>query len=391
MHSISTDERRRRLQSRHRLTAAGRVDDIAAAADAMVVLHATDPATVFLSAWARMCTGTQPEMADAIYVQKRLVRMMGMRRTMFVVADELAPVVQASSALGVAATQRKRLLTELAQVGIADDVDAWLTDVSASTLDALTARGHAQATELVLDEPRLNTVLDISPGKSYGGAQKITSRVLTVLALEGKIVRGAALGGWTSNRNDWWPAAAWMPGGLGALDPTDARVELATRWLHVFGPAPIDDLKWWTGWTLGQVRGALKSITTVEVDLDGITGLVLADDLDTTPEPDPAVALLPSLDPTPMGWVERDWFLGDHRARLFDRSGNIGPTIFWRGRVVGGWAQRPDGQIRTHLLQDIGSEASDAVDRRAAELADWLGPLRVTPRFRTPLERELLD
>ena len=38
-----------------------------------------------------------------------------------------------------------------------------------------------------------------------------------------------------------------------------------------------------------------------------------------------SVALLPALDPTPMGYVERDWFLGPHAPALFDRSGNIGP------------------------------------------------------------------
>ena len=361
MISIGTGERRRRLQTRHLLTPSTRVDDIVAAADAMVALHATDPATVFLAAWARTTSGPQTEMADEMYVQKRLVRMMAMRRTMFVVADALAPVVQASSSLGVAAAQRKRLLTELTLAGVAPDVDAWLTDVCESTVRALVARGHAQATDLVADEPRLNTMLDISPGKSYGGLQKITSRVMTVLALEGKIVRGAALGGWTSNRNEWWPAEHWMPGGFGEVDPAAARIDLATRWLRTFGPAPIDDLKWWTGWTLGQVRTALKSIDAVEVDLEGGSGLVLADDLGSTPEPEPAVALLPALDPTPMGWLGRDWFLGDHRSRLFDTNGNIGPTIFWQGRIVGGWAQRPDGEIRTHLLQDIGSEATDAV------------------------------
>ncbi|SDO87013.1 Winged helix DNA-binding domain-containing protein [Nakamurella panacisegetis] len=390
MISMSAAERRRRLQTRHRLTADTRVADIVATADAMIALHATDPATVFLSAWARVGRSSQPEMADAISVHKRLVRMMAMRRTMFVVGDDLAPVLQASSAVEVAATQRKRLLSALAQAGLDGDLDAWLTDVSASTMRALISRGHAQAADLVADEPRLNTVLDISPGKSYGGPQKITSRVLTLLALEGRIVRGATVGGWTSNRTEWWPADAWMPGGLGHLDPAAARVELAARWLRVFGPAPVADLKWWTGWTLGQVRAALTSVPTVEVDLDGTPGVALADDLDPTPEPEPTAALLPALDPTPMGWAERGWFLGDHRSQLFDATGNIGPTILWRGSVVGGWAQRPDGQIRTHLLQDIGSAGQDAVDARAAELRDWLGPLRAVPRFHTPLERELL-
>ena len=388
MHDISTAERRRRLQTRQLLTPAGRKLDVAEVADAIVALHATDPATVYLSAWARMSAPTLEKIGKAMYDDKRLIRIMGMRRTMFVVSSELAPVVQASSSLGVAATQRRKLVADLQRAGI-DDADRFLGSVSTSTLQALRGRGRASAIDLVLDEPRLGTVLDLAPDKSYAAPQKITSRVLTILALEGAIVRGRPLGGWTANRNEWWPAEAWLPDGLGALDVTDARIELVRRWLETFGPAPLTDLVWWTGWTLGQVRTALEGVVTVAVHLDGAVGVALVDDLDPTAEPDPAAALLPALDPAPMGWLQRDFFLGDHRPKLFDRTGNIGPTIFWQGRVVGGWAQRPDGEIRTALLEDIGAAGSAAVEARAAELADWLGPLRFTPRFRTPLEREL--
>lgn len=389
MPEIDTAERRRRLQTRHLLTQSTRAAELATVADAMVALHATDPATVYLSAWARMSGGSQTDIADALYSDKAAIRMMGMRRTLFVVSRDVAPVVQASSALGVAATQRRRLLAQLKQAGVADNVEKWLDDVSASALTALEKRGSAFANDLVKDEPRLNTTLDLLPDKDYAVPQKVTSRILTILALQGKIIRGRPMGGWRGNRNQWWPADDWIPDGLGGLEVESARVELIRRWLRTFGPAPIADLAWWTGWTLGQVRTALKSVDTVEVDTDGAPGLVLADDLDITIEPDPSAALLPALDPTPMGWSQRDWFLGQHRAQLFDRSGNIGPTIFWQGRVVGGWAQRPDGEIRLRLLEDIGAIESAAVETRAAELAEWLGPLRVIPSFRTPLEREL--
>jgi hypothetical protein len=90
-----------------------------------------------------------------------------------------------------------------------------------------------------------------------------------------------------------------------------------------------------------------------------------------------------------MGWQARDWFLGPHRAPLFDRTGNIGPTVWWEGRVVGGWAQRPSGEIVVRLLEDIGADGEAAVSGQAAALEAWLGANRVTPRFRTPLEREL--
>lgn len=387
---MDTAERRRRLLTRHLLTPATRVDDPVEAADAVVALHATDPATVYLSMWARTAGGTQPAMAEVMYVEKRLTRLMAMRRTMFVVATDLAPVLQASSALAVAATQRKRLVGDLTRSGlVAGDVDHWLDDVCAATLSALRRRGRAAAADLVLDEPRLETTLDLAPDKSYGAPQKITSRVLTVLALQGSIVRGRPFGGWTATRNEWWPAEQWMTGGLGSMDAGEARVALARRWLQAFGPAPLGDLVWWTGWTGGQVRSTLASMATREVSLPDGPALVLAEDLDATPAVEPSAALLPALDPTPMGWLDRDFFLGPHRALLFDRTGNIGPTVWWDGRVVGGWAQRADGGIVTRLLEDIGGHGDAAVADRAGQLADWLGPLRVVPRFRTPVEREL--
>ncbi len=90
-----------------------------------------------------------------------------------------------------------------------------------------------------------------------------------------------------------------------------------------------------------------------------------------------------------MGWLGRDWFLGSHAPLLFDRSGNVGPTVWSDGRIVGGWAQRADGEIRVRLLEDVGAETSAAISAAADRLRASVGPVRVTPRFRTPLEREL--
>jgi hypothetical protein len=149
------------------------------------------------------------------------------------------------------------------------------------------------------------------------------------------------------------------------------------------------DLRWWTGLTAGQVKRALASAGAVEVDLDGAPGLVLEGDLEPPAAVAPWVALLPALDPTVMGWSGRDWYLGEHGPTLFDRNGNAGPTVWWDGRVVGGWASRADGEIAVRLLEDVGAEGAAAVQAAAARLADWLGGVRVTPRFRTPLEREL--
>jgi hypothetical protein len=116
---------------------------------------------------------------------------------------------------------------------------------------------------------------------------------------------------------------------------------------------------------------------------------MLGDDEPHEEDPPPVAVLLPGLDPTPMGWQTRDWFLGPHAPLLFDRTGNIGPTVWWQGRVIGGWAQRASGEVVCRLLEDAGSDAAASVEAAAACLETWLGDARVTPRYRNPLEREL--
>ncbi len=383
---ITATQRRARLVARHGLAAP--LDGPAGVAAALVALHSTDPATVYLSVAARG-RAAPADLEKALYEERDLVRMLGMRRTVFVVPTGLAPVVQHACADAIAVNQRRLLLGLLTQAKVVPDPAGWLDDVAASTLRALAARGEASAATLCADEPRLRTQVTIAEGKAYGGSFNITSRVLFLLAAQGRIVRGRPGGSWLSRQYKWSTVDRWWPGGLPTLDAAEARVELARQWLAAYGPGTVADLKWWTGWTLTETRRALARLDTVEVDLDGRPGLLLASDVDSGPQTAPRAALLPALDPTVMGWAGREWYLGDHGPALFDRSGNAGPTVWWGGRIVGGWAQRADGGVAVRLLEKVDRAATKAIDLAASAVRDWLGPVRVTPRFRTPLEREL--
>ncbi|MFI5781449.1 winged helix DNA-binding domain-containing protein [Nocardia sp. NPDC051570] len=388
MRSIDVSERRARLATRHRLAPAHRVADATAIAEAMVALHATDPATVYLSVSARGAGLEPAHVEKALYEDRTLLRMLAMRRTMFVVPVDLAPALQVSVADALADKQRRTYARYLAEV-VEGEVGAWLADVEAETHRVLLERGRATGAQLGAAVPRLRTRVDTAPGKSYSKPTNITTWVLITLGCEGAIVRGRPNGTWTSSQYVWEPIESWLPAGIPVLPIAQARAELARRWLYTFGPAPIADLKWWTGWPLGEVRKALALLDIAEVDLDGATGIALADDLEAVPAPEPWAALLPALDPTPMGWQSREWFLGPHGPALFDTFGNIGPTVWWDGRIVGGWGQRKDGEIVWRPTEDVGREATAAIEAEAARVRDWFGEVRAIPRFRTPLEREL--
>jgi DNA glycosylase AlkZ-like len=387
--SIGVQERRARLVTRHRLAAKSRSGDPVAVAGDLVGLHATDPATVFLSLRARTRDVDPAAIERVLYEERSLLRLIGMRRTLFVLPLELAAVVRAACTEAIAAAQRRRYSKLIEEGGIASDGGAWLDEAADAAFAALEARGTAHGSELSRDVPLLREKLHYGEGKTWAGSVNMTSWVLFQLAAEGRIVRGRPRGGWTGSQWSWWPAASWLASPLAQLEPDEARSELACRWLRAYGPATVGDGKWWTGWTLARTRAAVQAAGAVEVDLDGRPGVVLPDDTAPTPEPRPGAALLPALDPTVMGWKERDWYLGDHAAALFDRAGNAGPTVWWDGRVVGGWVQRKDGEIVWRLLEDVGADATAAVEAEAERLAEGLGDTRVLPRFRTPLEREL--
>ncbi|MFE3457327.1 winged helix DNA-binding domain-containing protein [Nocardiopsis aegyptia] len=387
---VSDQERRARLVRRHLLAPGTRADRVEEVAASLIGLHATDPASVYLSARARMREPSVGAVERALYDDRSLHRMMAMRRTMFVVPDHLAHAVHESTGRAIAARERRG-----AQKFLLDGL-GWTAERYAaaeeSVIAALRELGEATAAELGAAVPEIAERVHTDAGKRYASSQAASGRLLRTLAAERRIRRGRPRGSWTSSQFRWSAA----PDGEEAprLDEAAAKAELVLHYLARFGPATLDDVKWWTGWTLTATRRALADAGAREADLDGATGYLAPNDDERGPGADgpeaPTTALLPALDPTAMGWRGRDFYLEpDHVPALFDRNGNIGPTVWWDGRVVGAWSQRRDGEVVWRLLSDIGAGGRSAVGAEAARLAEWLGDTRVTPAFRTPLEHEL--
>jgi hypothetical protein len=389
MRSIPVGERRARLGVRHLLATPGASP--AQVAESLVALHATDPATVFLSVYARSPGVAVADIEDALYEERTLLRLLAMRRTMFVVPVHLAPAVQASCVRAVGEKNRKLYQKMITEAGHGDA--KWLATVEDAAVASVEKRGEATASEVSTDEPRLRSKVGLAEGKDYGRETTITTWVMALLAADGRVARGRPIGSWTSSQWKWSPMEKWLPGGMPDRPAEQARAELAAAWLGAFGPGTATDLRWWTGWTATHVKQALAGVGAVAVDLDGVTGYVLPDDLEPVAAAEPWAALLPALDPTPMGWSQRDWYLGPHGPALFDRTGNIGPSVWCDGRIVGGWAQRSDGSVAYQLLEDVGQQAARSVEDTAARLSDWIGDVRISPRARgrAPLEQSLLS
>lgn len=388
---ITGEQRRHRLAHRHRLAFPAR--DPVDCARALVALHSSDPATVFLSVLARSPGTSVADLESALYEQRALVRILGMRRTLWVVPVEQAAVVNSSSTRALAGAEHRRLASLLESSGITADGSLWYRAISQRVLDSIEARGEATAREVTTDVPELAAKITVhKKDGSVAGEFGVSTRVLFLLATEGRILRAKPMGSWISSQYRWTTFENWLGNDLENLDRGDAQDALLAQWLLAFGPGTETDIKWWTGWPVTQVRASLERVGAMEVSLDDAgEGFVHPADVDPVEPASRWVALLPSLDPTTMGWKEREWYLGAHADRLFDRNGNAGPTVWVDGRIVGGWAQRKTGEIVYETFDDIGSDAESAVEDEAGRLQAEFGDVVVTPRFTSPHARGLVS
>jgi hypothetical protein len=120
----------------------------------------------------------------------------------------------------------------------------------------------------------------------------VSTRVLFLLATEGRIVRARPLGSWTSGQYRWARTETWLGSPLPKVGHAGACADLLHRWLRAFGPGTTTDIRWWTGWTAAVATKTLAAVGAVEVALeDGATGFVLPDDLDPVDDTRSWVAL----------------------------------------------------------------------------------------------------
>lgn len=383
MRQVGDDERRARLARRHLLAEPG--GGVVAAVRAVVCLHATEPAAVYLAAAAR--TGcSRADVDAALYDDRSVVRNLAMRRTVFGFPRELVPAAFGSASARVAQQQRKRLAVEAATAG-ARYPEAWAEEHLAAVLDLLGAHGPLPTVRIRELLPGLD--LRVSRGRGQYQAQVPMARpILVTLDAQGLITRGPNTQGWRVSRPAWARTTDWLGEQPERLSPAEGYAALVRAWLERFGPGTEADLVWWLGATKAAVRRALADVDAVEVGLDGGgTGWLLPDDVEPVDAPEPWAALLPALDPTTMGWKERGFYLGEHAERLFDRNGNGGPTAWWDGRIVGGWRQDEDGRVVVVPAERLPRTARAALDERAAALTAWLDGDVVRSVYQSPLAR----
>ena len=187
---------------------------------------------------------------------------------------------------------------------------------------------------------------------------------------------GLRMSGLTGRVHIRWDASRiWLiPVERPAIDPEDARRELARRFVHWFGPTTTTALARWTG---VPGREASKTWTAIEshlvpVDVGRLTErrFMLAADLDAleTAEPVSGFRLLPYDDAFTK--LDHELLIPDEslRERVLPRTGQgkgyIPGAILVDGEIVGGW-QRQQRKVTLHPFRRLPARVREALEEEA--------------------------
>jgi len=347
------------LQKQH-LAEDARIEDIERVTDEIGGLHATGATTPYLSLLARCPDFRKDTLDDALYRRKSLGRMRCMRKTIYVLNRAMMPV--AWKATGAMVQKASRRYME-ARGTSPQEYEA----LAQTILDMVRGRGMT-ATAI----------------KQAVSAQGDVSAVLYLMCDQGLLVRGQPEGGWKDQQYRYASFAEYFPGvDLEQWGEEEATVLLVERYLRAYGPATENDLAWWTGLGKRRVRTALKSLPepVTQVHITGLKEeylLLQADEerlQHADPPSDPAVSLLPSLDPYLMGYKDRERYIDQHvYPYVFDRAGNATSTILKDGRVAGVWdfEDQPAPLVKLHLFQRCESYVLDDIYRQAHRLGAFI-------------------
>lgn len=170
-----------------------------------------------------------------------------------------------------------------------------------------------------------------------------------------------------------------------AIDPADARLELARRYLHVFGPATADSFAKWAGIKPESARATFEALAHSLVPVETPIGegwILRGDEVAFRVSPaDPAPArLLPSGDTYfLLQGPDRELLVADGARRATLWTSRVWPgAVLVEGEIVGTW-RRAGPDVTVEPWAPLSARARMAVEAEAASfpLADVQGRIRV--------------
>jgi Winged helix DNA-binding domain len=160
------------------------------------------------------------------------------------------------------------------------------------------------------------------------------------------------------------------------MEPLDARLELARRYLHVFGPSTVASFARWAGIAKPEARAAFDGLASTRAPADTAVGdaWILADDeaafrQRSGSKPAAPARLLPSGDAYYLVWgADRQILVPDAKRRAELWTTRVWPgALLLNGEIAGVW-RRSATEVSIDAWRRLTSAEWEAVEAEAAAL-----------------------
>ena len=309
------------------------------------------------------------DVREALWKRKTLVKTWLMRGTLHLVPAEDLPLFTAAMR-----TRWMRLRNSWLKFVQLSEPEFW---------DLVEAIGQSLDGQVLTREELVETVGRGRPERIREVMKSGWGGILKPVARSGLLCFGPSRGqSVTFVRPHQW-LGAWRE-----IDPDQALLEVARRYLRAYGPATKEDFaRWWGNWP-GVAKAAWTGLAgeLTAVSIEGRRADVLSSDAQPIAKQrvEESVQLLPPFDPYVMGHSSRDHIVeAANLSKVSRTAGWISAVVLVNGQVAGTWtyvAPKDTLRITVEPFRRLSAKTMAEVRRRAASLAETLRLARADVR-----------
>jgi len=349
-----------RLQRHHLSDHPTQKQDVVTICRDMCGVQAQVMSAAYLQLWTRNHAITRPQIENALWKTRNLLKTSLMRQTLHLIPTDEFP-------LYIAALRPSRLaqaMRVMERCGITRAESEALIPLIMETLSA----GP-------LSRPAIAAAIRPKASKQVRFWMENSWSLVRLPVAEGLICYGRGEGSEIVfiRTDHWLPKLKLKP-----MSATEAQCALLRKYLHAYGPATLHDFSHWAGISMQEVRPlrALLEPELAEIPAQKKNCLLLREDvaaLNSRSGKERCVRLLPLFDSYLLAHREKDHLLSaQHYKRVYRNQGWISPVVLIDGAIAGIWSHKVQGKKLLVNIEPFGKLSKlerAGIEREAESLA----------------------
>ena len=340
------------------LTSNSKIDDIIQISKDLCGLQATGTFEPYVYLFSRTNRFQKEDLEKQWYVTKNLIKIRGMRNTLFIIPKEDAPIMHNAT----------NFLKE-------NRFDGFFTHSDFTRME------YNELESKILQVLKKESLIAADIKKRISSDRNI-SIIISLMCDKLLLVRDKPPKGWKDRRNTYALMKNSFPDlNFDDLEEIEAIQSLVLKYIKSYGPVTEQDITWWTGLTRTKARRVIETLQSQLQIISISEDIYFIDNSDievlknlSVPK-DPVINLLANLDPYLMGYKNRKRFINhDIYDYVFDRSGNATTTILLNGIVIGIWdfQTKPEPTVKILLFQEITKDILKVIKKKANLIGEFI-------------------